>query len=317
MAAPQECQCGFCTNSQLAAKRSDCIVRLRKVGSAVVAFSAGADSTLLLALAAEAMGPTNVLAAMGVSPSLPQRERLEGRALAARLGVELAEITTDELADARYAANPANRCYYCKHELFSRLARLAQARGLRAVLSGANADDTGDFRPGLEAGRELGVRNPLMEAGLSKAEVRELSRAMGLPTWDKPAMACLASRVPYDSPITADRLGRIERAENWLRDAGLRQVRVRDHGPVARIEVPLDDQPLLLAIRPQLLDHFRVLGYVYVTMDLAGFRSGSSNEVLGPPGPLPPAVAQPFQAVQGEPEAQAGKPVPPPQRYWP
>ena len=184
------------------------------------------------------------------------------------------------MANPAYAANPANRCYFCKKELFTSLGRLRDSLGFGAVVAGANADDTGDLRPGLKAGKELGVRNPLLEAGLTKAEIREVSRAMGLPTWDKPAMACLASRVPYGSPITADRLGRIERAEDYLRDAGFRQVRVRDHDRAARIEVPIEDQSRLMELREPVLRRFKELGYVYVAADLEGFRSGSSNEVL-------------------------------------
>jgi uncharacterized protein len=232
-------------------KLAACADSLRQLGRVVVAFSAGVDSTFLLSLAAETLGPANVLAAVGVSPSLPQRELASARELAGKFGAELIEVPTGEMENPQYAANPARRCYFCKHDLFTRLLALAKTRGYRAVISGANADDTGDFRPGLSAGAELGVRNPLLEAGLTKAEIRALSRQRGLPTWDKPAMACLASRVPYDSPITPARLGRIEQ----------------------------------MASREQIVRQLKAAGYVYVAADLAGLRSGSGNEMLG----LPPA----------------------------
>ena len=249
-------------------------------GGVVVAFSAGVDSSLLLALAAQTIGAQKVLAAIGVSPSLPRRELEAGRQLARQLGVELAEVRTGEMDDPAYTANPADRCFYCKKDLFTRLGALAGERGLAAVVSGANADDAGDFRPGLKAGKALGVRNPLMEAGLTKADVRAASRAMGLPTWDKPAMACLASRLPYGEAVTVEKLGRVEQAEDALRELGLRQVRVRDHQTVARIEAPLEDLDKVLCSRQEIVARLKRLGYQYVSLDLQGFRSGSMNEVL-------------------------------------
>ncbi|MHC4983818.1 MAG: ATP-dependent sacrificial sulfur transferase LarE [Planctomycetota bacterium] len=177
--------------------------------------------------------------------------------------------------------------FYCKSELFERLKALAEKRRA-AVVSGANADDTGDFRPGLLAGREMGVRCPLLEAGLTKDEIRRASLAMGLETWDKPAMACLASRIPYGSRISPERLSRIEQAEYVLNDLGFRQCRVRDHGTVARIEVPVSDLDGVLAARERIVESFKALGYAYVTLDLQGFRSGSMNEPLGGPRPEEP-----------------------------
>jgi uncharacterized protein len=262
------------------AKLAACAEMIRAMGRVVVAFSAGADSTLLLALAVEALGPKNVLAAVGVSPSLPAEERQAAGRIAGQIGAELVEVPTGELDDPRYAANPAERCYFCKHDLFGRLGELAGRRGFDAILSGANADDTGDFRPGMRAGEELGVRSPLLEAGLTKAEIRRISQRMNLPTWDKPAMACLASRVPYGQAITAERLGRIEQAERALHELGFGQVRVRDHDRVARIEVPAEDLPRLLGLRIEVAAAMKRAGYAYATMDLMGFRSGSANEVL-------------------------------------
>ena len=264
----------------LDAAEQRCCAALKECGRAVVAFSAGVDSTCLLALAARTLGPPNVLAAIGVSASLPRRELAAARRIARLLTVELAEVPTAELEDPRYAANPADRCYFCKQDLFSRLAGLARRRGFDALLAGANADDAGDFRPGLRAGRELGVRNPLMEAGLTKAHVRALSRQLHLPTWDKPAMACLASRIPYGQAITAGRLGRIEEAENALRDLGLTDCRVRDHDSVARIEVPPQAFNAVLAVREDLVRVLTSLGFAYVALDLQGLRSGSLNELL-------------------------------------
>ncbi|NLX57764.1 MAG: ATP-dependent sacrificial sulfur transferase LarE [Phycisphaerae bacterium] len=269
-------------------KLSRCRSILLEMKSAVVAFSAGVDSTFLLALAVDVLGGNRVLAAIGVSPSLPQRELTAARELADRFGIELTEIATGELDNPEYAANPAQRCYFCKRDLFSRLSALAQERGLGVVLSGANADDTGDFRPGMQAGTELGVRSPLLEAELTKADIRELSRLMGLPTWDKPAMACLASRVPYGETITSERLARIERAEQAIRDMGFRQVRVRDHGDVARIEIPADDLARLVGMRTEAVVRLKGCGYTFVSMDLEGFRSGSFNEILSRSGDSPP-----------------------------
>jgi uncharacterized protein len=267
-------------NSKLQDKIDSCKTILRSLQSVVVGFSAGVDSTFLLAMAVDVLGTENVIAAMGISPSLARRERQAGLDLAQQLGAELIEIETGELADPNYAANPPDRCFYCKSDLFARLRKLATERGFRTVLSGANADDTGDFRPGLKAGKELGIRSPLLEAGLSKDDIRAASRAMNLPTWNKPASACLASRVPYGQKVTEEVLGRIEAAEDALKDLGFAQCRLRDHYPVARIEITTDNLPKVVESREQIVEAIKAVGYTYVTLDLEGFRSGSMNDVL-------------------------------------
>ncbi|MDP6544766.1 MAG: ATP-dependent sacrificial sulfur transferase LarE [Phycisphaerae bacterium] len=266
---------------QLQAKLAACMEHLRTLGRVVVAYSGGVDSTLLLALAVRALGSDSVLAAVGISPSLPDRELQAGRTLAETIGAPLVEIPTAELDDPNYAANPERRCFYCKSELFTLLKKTAAERGFDVVVCGANFDDTGDFRPGLEAGAELGVVNPLMDARLTKSEIRTISKALGLATWDKPAMACLASRIPYGQGVSSEKLARIEHAEYVLKDLGFVQCRVRDHDTIARIEVPAADIARAVELRQTLVEKIKALGYAYVTLDLQGFRSGSMNETIG------------------------------------
>ena len=255
--------------------------RLRAIEGAVVAFSSGVDSTFLLRVAHEELGD-RVLAATARSPFFPQRELDEAVAFCRAEGVRHVIIDFEALNLPGFAENPPDRCYHCKRELFGKLLALAREHGLAAVLEGSNLDDDGDYRPGRRAIRELGILSPLHEVGLTKAEIRMLSRAMGLPTFDKPSFACLASRFPYGESITVRGLARVERAEQWLRDAGLglTQLRVRSHGDLARIEVPPADIPRLAACASEIAAAFKGFGFTYVTLDLLGYRTGSLNEVL-------------------------------------
>ena len=255
--------------------------RLRVIGSAVVAFSSGVDSTFLLRVAHEELGE-RVVAVTARSHTFPKRELDEAAAFCRAEGVRHVVIDSEELDIPGFAENPPDRCYHCKRELFGRLLAFARENGLAAVLEGSNIDDDGDYRPGRRAIRELGIVSPLHEAGLTKAEIRALSREMGLPTSDKPSFACLASRFPYGERITAAGLERVEKAEQWLLDAGfgLRQLRVRSHGDMARIEVPSDDIPRLAARAAEIAAAFKDLGFAYVTLDLLGYRTGSMNETL-------------------------------------
>ncbi|MCX7855823.1 MAG: ATP-dependent sacrificial sulfur transferase LarE [Anaerolineae bacterium] len=253
------------------------IADLKSVG---VAFSGGVDSTLLLALCRDVLGPEQVLALTVVSEFTPAAERERAAELARALGVRHIEVPFPALAHPEIAANQPDRCYHCKRAMFGRLLEITRAEGLSVLVHGANADDLNDYRPGLRAAEELGVRAPLLEAGLAKAEIRELSRQLGLPTADLPSMACLASRIPYGTPLTPEALARVDAAEEYLRrEWGLHQVRGRDHFPLARLEVPEDDIPRLAALpaRREVARRLRELGYRYVALDLEGFRSGSLN----------------------------------------
>jgi uncharacterized protein len=262
---------------------------LRDLESVAVAFSAGVDSTLILKVAIDALGPGRVIAVTGRSDSLARAEFEEACAITATLGAEHVVLDTDEFENPDYVSNPTNRCYFCKTTLYTHLAKFIAERGLKAIVNGINVDDLGDYRPGIEAAREHGVRCPAAEAGLTKADVRELSRRLGLPTHDKPASPCLSSRVQYGEHITPQKLRMIEAAETFLHELGIRECRVRHHDNLARIEVPAEFIPMLAepdqAARVDA--YFRSLGYQYVALDLRGFRSGSMNEViaLGTVGP--------------------------------
>jgi uncharacterized protein len=264
---------------------------LRSLERVAVAFSAGVDSTFVLKAAVDVLGPANVIAVTARSESLAGDELDATIDLARQLGAEHVIVDTRELDDPDYAANPVNRCYYCKSTLYERMGPIMRERGIAHAVNGTNADDYGDYRPGLQAAEQFNVRAPAAEAGLTKQDIRELSARLGLPTFDKPAMPCLASRIPYGEAVTAEKLRMIERGEAYLRGSlGLTDCRVRHHGTLARIEVPADQIERLASpeARTALDAHFREIGYQYVALDLRGFRSGALNEVIQLDSPTDP-----------------------------
>ena len=263
--------------------------QLRAFDRVIIAYSGGVDSAFLLQVAQQELGERAV-AMIGVSPSLLPEELDDARQLAARIGALLREVETFEIEDENYAANPTNRCYFCKSELWSVLEKLAREENFDAICDGTNTDDAREWRPGAQAGAEHLVRSPLREAGLSKDEIRQLSRELGLPTWDKPAMPCLSSRIPYGQPVTREALHRVGRAEVWLRNQGLREVRVRhfteNEKPQARLEIAPDELPRLFGFYEQAARELRSLGFESVLLDLEGYRRGKMNVAAGV-GPQP------------------------------
>lgn len=252
---------------------------LQGLRSCAIAYSGGVDSTFLVKVAYDVLGD-NAIAVTATSFTYPERELDDAKRFAQSIGIPHILIQSDELAINRFSDNPPDRCYYCKKELFSRIQQVAKEHHLNIVLDGSNADDLGDYRPGERALQELHIRSPLREVGLTKQEIRSLSKSMKLESHEKPAFACLASRFPYGTKITKERLKQVESAENYLFSLGMRQCRVRYHDHIARIEVGSDELPAVLASAQKIIKRFKTLGFTYITLDLEGYRTGSLNEVL-------------------------------------
>jgi len=269
-------------NSELSAKYGKLVTLLEEMGSVAVGYSGGVDSSLLLKVAVDVLGD-KTLAMIGRSETYPTREFEEAITLAEGIGARYVVVDTEETDDLKFKENPPDRCYYCKTELFGKLQELAEREGIAWIADGTIMDDIGDFRPGMRAKSEKDVRSPLLEAGMTKNDVRALSKELGLPTWDKPSFACLSSRFPYGTGITRENLSKVDLAETLLRDAGFRRFRVRFHDEhTARIEADAEDMARFVdpSFRESLVAKFKELGFIYVTLDLKGYRTGSMNEVL-------------------------------------
>ena len=269
------------SDKTLLQKRSDLVNILEQMRSVIVAYSGGVDSAFLAAVANEALG-RKALSVTAVSPSLAPSELDEATDLANRIGLNFMTIETNEIDRPDYQANNPDRCFFCKDELYTHLVRFAEEESFDSIVNGTNVDDLGDYRPGIEAAKQYGVRSPLVEAELTKDDIRALSRDMDLPTWDKPAQACLSSRIPYGTTVTVEALTKIAKAEQFLRSKVFKQLRVRHHETIARIEIEPSDFSAITSepLRSEINQEFKNIGYSYITLDLDGFRSGSLNEIL-------------------------------------